>query len=129
LTYSPSELLGHGPRLHDLGDLDDVVEAEVAGVLDVLDLLLVTLRLLERLDDEHRGREHDRDLGLTVLGRELDGDAEALPVIGHLFGDVLTDLLQREAKQPDLGGQRRCRANLAARYMAEDMAPGRGCRE
>jgi hypothetical protein len=27
-----SKLLGHGPRLHDLGDLNDVVEADVAGV-------------------------------------------------------------------------------------------------
>ena len=83
LLDSPGHLLGHGPGLHDLGDLDDVVEADVAVVLDVLHLLPVPLGLLEGLDDERRGGRDDGDLGLTVLDGELDGDAEALPVLGR----------------------------------------------
>jgi hypothetical protein len=84
LLDDPGKLLGHGPRLHDLGDLDDIIEADVAGVLDVLDLLPVPLQLLERLDDEYCDGGHNRDLDLTILDRELDGDAEALPVLGCL---------------------------------------------
>jgi hypothetical protein len=121
LLDGAGELLGHGPGLHDLGDLDDVVEADVARVLDVLDLLAVSLGLLERLDDERRGGGHHRDLGLTVLHRELDGDAEALPVFGRLLGDVLTDLLGGETERSDLGGQRRRRTDLTARHADEHL--------
>jgi hypothetical protein len=37
---------------------------------------------------------------------ELDGDTDALLVLSHLLGDVLTNLLQRETEWVDLGGQR-----------------------
>jgi hypothetical protein len=86
LLDGPGQLLGHGPVPHGLGDLDDVVEADVAAVLDVLDLLPVPLGFLGRLDDERRGGGDDGDLGLPVLHGELDGDVEALPVLGGLLG-------------------------------------------
>ena len=121
LLDGAGHLLGHGPGPHGLGDLDNVVEADVATVLDVLDLLPVPLGLLERLDDERRGGGHDRDLGLPVLHGELDGDAEALPVLGGLLGDVLTDLLRGETERADLGCQRRRRADLASRHADEDL--------
>jgi hypothetical protein len=72
----------------------DLVKGNVAGVGNVLLLLAVTGGLLERLDDERRGRGDDRNRSLTVLDRELDGHAETLPVTGRL-GDVLSDLLGR----------------------------------
>lgn len=79
---------------HRAGNVDDLVELDVAAVLDVLLLLAVPDGLLQGADDERRGRRDDSNRGLTVLDRELDGDAEALPVAGRL-GDVLTDLLRR----------------------------------
>ena len=79
---------------HGAGNVDDGVEFNVARVLDVLLLLAVADGLLEGADDERRSGRDDRDGGLTVLDRELDRDAEALPVAGRL-GDVLTDLLGR----------------------------------
>jgi hypothetical protein len=39
-----------------------------------------------------------------VLHRQLDGDTQALPVLGGL-GDVITDLLGRQTKGTDLGGK------------------------
>ena len=90
-------------------------------MLDVLDLLAVPLGLLERLDDERRGGGNDGDLGLSVLDGELDGDAEALPVLGRLLGDVLSDLLGGETERADLGGQRRRRADLAAGHADEHL--------
>lgn len=79
---------------HGAGDLDDLVELNVARVLDVLLLLAVANGLLQGTDDERRRRGDDRDGGLTVLDRQLDRDAETLPVASRL-GDVLTDLLGR----------------------------------
>ena len=88
-------------------------------MLDVLHLLAVPLGLLERLDDERRGGGDDGDLGLPVLDGELHGDAEALPVLGGLLGDVLSDLLRGETERPDLGGERRRRADLTAGHADE----------
>ncbi len=119
LLDGPGHLLGHGPVPHDPGDLDDVVEADVTTVLDVLDLLPVPLGLLEGLDDERRGGGDDGHLRLTVLDGELDGDAEALPVLGRLLGDVLTDLLGGETERADLGGKGRRRAHLASGHADE----------
>ena len=50
-------------------------------------------RTLESLNDKRRCRGDDVDLGLTVLDRELDGYAEALPRRGRL-GNIFTDLLR-----------------------------------
>lgn len=71
---------------------DDLVERNVSSVLDVLLLLSVSRRLLQGLDDQTRSAGDDRDLGLTVLDGQLDGDSETLPVTGGL-GDIFTDLL------------------------------------
>jgi hypothetical protein len=121
LLDAAGHFLGHGPGPHGPGNLDDVVETDVAAVLDVLDLLAVPLGLLERLDDERRGRGNDGDLGLSVLDSELNGDAEALPVLGRLLGNVLSDLLGRKTERTDLGGQRRRRAYLAAGHTDEHL--------
>ena len=101
---------------------------------DVLLLLAVSRRLLERADDERRGRRHDRDRRLTVLDRQADRHActpsdtspitprrrtQALPV-ARRFRDVLADLLRRETERADLGRQRRRRADLAARRAQVD---------
>ena len=59
-------------------------------MLDVLLLLAVSRGLLEGLDNEGRSGGDDRDLSLTVLDGELDGDTETLPVAGGL-GDIFTD--------------------------------------
>ncbi len=61
---------------HRPGNVEDLVERDRLGVFDVLLLLAVARRLLERADDERRGRGHDRHGGLSVLDGELDGDAE-----------------------------------------------------
>ncbi|GER28707.1 auxin efflux carrier [Striga asiatica] len=117
LLHSAAQVLRHGARAHDLRDLDDVVERDVAVVLDVLRLLPVTLRLLQRLDDQRRGRRHHGDLRLAVLDRELDGHAEALPVLGRLLGD---------AERADFGGEGGRRPDFAAGDADEDVDHLRG---
>lgn len=77
---------------HLSSDLDNLVQRNVTRVLDVLLLLSVSNGLVERLDDQGRGRGDNRDLGLTVLDSQLDGNSETLPVTGSL-GDVFSDLL------------------------------------
>merc|ERR1719318_727624 len=57
----------------------------------------------EGLDDEGGGGGHHGAGGLPVLDLQLDGHFEALPVLRSL-GDVITDLLGREAEGADLGG-------------------------
>ena len=47
-----------------------------------------------------------------VLDRQLDGDAQALPVLGAL-GDVVTDLLGRQTQGTNLGGKGRRGTDLA----------------
>ena len=76
---------------------------DVAGVLDVLLLLAVARGLLERLDDERRGRGDHGDSGLTVLDGQLDRDAETLPVASR-FGDIFTDFLWRQTQRTNLWG-------------------------
>jgi hypothetical protein len=97
ISDSPTTLATPAPMLAALAratHVVDLVKGNVAGVGNVLLLLAVTGGLLERLDDERRGRGDDRNRSLTVLDRELDGHAETLPVTGRL-GDVLSDLLGR----------------------------------
>nr|GMD64528.1 60S ribosomal protein L12 [Ipomoea batatas]GMD69453.1 60S ribosomal protein L12 [Ipomoea batatas]GME01665.1 60S ribosomal protein L12 [Ipomoea batatas] len=89
-------------------------QGNVAVVFDVLRLLPVTLRLLEGLDDKGGSGGDDRDLGLTVLNRELDGDAEALPILGGFLGNVLTNLLGRETERADFRSERTRSSDLAA---------------
>ena len=74
-------------------------------MLTMLDFLPVPGGLLEGLDDQGSGRGHDRNLGLTVLDGQLDGDLQTLPVSGGL-GDVVTNLLGRQTKGTNLGGKR-----------------------
>lgn len=106
LLDGTGKALGERLEAHLAGDLDNLVEGDVATVLDVLLLLAVTRGLLERLDDERRGRGDDRDGSLTVLNGKLDSDTETLPVTSGL-GNVFTDLLGRETKRTNLGGKRR----------------------
>ena len=48
--------------------------------------------------------QEDGDDNPPVLDLELDGDLEALPLLGGL-GDVISDLLGGQAEGTDLGGQ------------------------
>ena len=104
LLHGAGELLGHAPGPHHPGGGDDVVHRDVTGVLDVLHLLPVPRGLLESLDDEGGGRGNHAARGLPVLNLELDSDLESLPFLGGL-GDVVSDLLGRQAEGTDLGGQ------------------------
>lgn len=70
------QLLGEGLVAHGAGNLDDLVNGDRLVVLDVLLLLAITRGLLEGLDDERRGSGNNRDLSLTVLDGQLDGDTE-----------------------------------------------------
>ena len=51
------------------------------------------------LEDQENGDDNP-----PVLDLELDGDLEALPLLGGL-GDVISDLLGGQAEGTDLGGQ------------------------
>lgn len=105
LLDAATELLGHGPRAHDLGDLDDVVERDVAVVFDVLGLLAVALWLFEGLDDQGSGGRDHRDFRLAILDGQLHRHAEALPVLRGLLCDVLSYLFGGETKGTDLRGE------------------------
>ena len=128
-----------GPRAVP-GGVEDVLDGDVAVVFDVLHLLAVAVRLLQRLDDQGRGRGAHGDLAtvnifysstniflslflphlrLPVLHGELDGDLEPLPVAGGLH-DVLADLLGGEAEGSDLGGEGAGGAHLAAHHAELD---------
>ena len=76
LLHRSLQLLGERLEPHRPGNLDDVVEGYALAVLDVLLLLPVARGLLQGLDDEGGGGRDNRDGGLTVLDRELDGDTE-----------------------------------------------------
>jgi hypothetical protein len=113
------ELLSQRTVAHGAGDLDDVIERDRLGVLDVLLLLAVTRGLLEGLDDQGRGGGNNRDRGLTVLDGELDSHTETLPVTSVL-GNIFTDLLGRQTKGTDLGGERRLGADLTTSHTQVD---------
>ena len=81
------------------------VKRDVTVVLDVLRLLPVTLRLPQRLNDQRGGEGHHRHLGLTVLDRQLDHQAKALPVLGSFLGYVFSNLLRGETQWTDLRSQ------------------------
>merc|ERR1711970_1467605 len=85
------QLTSHGSLLHDAGNVDDFFEWNISAVLDVLDLLAVTRRFLESTDEKSRGAGNDADGSLTVLDRQLDGDAETFPVLGGFGSDFTTD--------------------------------------
>ncbi|GER57718.1 glutamate dehydrogenase [Striga asiatica] len=97
LLDGAGQILGHRSRPHDLGDLD---YSGCGG--------------------------DDGDLGLTVLNSELDGDAEAFPILGRLLGDVLTDLLRGETERTDLGGERAGSADLSSGDPDENVDDLRG---
>ena len=61
-------------------------------LLTVLDLLLITWGLLERTDDQRRGRRQNVDFGLSVLDGQLHGNSQTLP-FGGALGDIFRDLL------------------------------------
>lgn len=82
LLHVTLEGLGEGLELHHTGNLDNLIEGYRLGVLDVLLLLAVPRGLLQSLDNQSGGRGNDGDGGLTVLDGELDGDTEALLLIG-----------------------------------------------
>jgi len=105
LKHGTLEVLGHRLEPHGAGNGDDLIKRNALEMLDVLLLLAVARRLLERLDDERRGRGNDGDGGLTVLDGQLDSDTETLPVTSGL-GDIFTDLLWRQTERTDLGGER-----------------------
>ena len=92
----PTKVFGHGSRAHNLGNLNDIVEGDIPVVLDILCLLLVTLRLLQCLDDQSHYQWHHRHLGLTILHGQLHRHAQALPVLRGLLRYVFFDLLRRE---------------------------------
>uniref|UniRef100_A0A7C8Z7W9 Uncharacterized protein n=1 Tax=Opuntia streptacantha TaxID=393608 RepID=A0A7C8Z7W9_OPUST len=113
LLDSTLKLLRHRSGPHNPGDLNDIIKRDVSSVLDVLGLLPISLRLLERLDNQRRCGGDDGDLSLTVLNSKLNGDTEALPVLGSLLGDVFTDLLRRETERTDFGGKRGGRSDFS----------------
>ena len=75
--------------------------------------MILPIITLTDLDDEGGRGGDDLDLGLPVLDGELDGDLEAFPVLRGL-GDVVADLLGREAERADLGRQGGRGRNLSA---------------
>ena len=72
------QLARHGALPHDAGNVDNLVEGNIAAVFDVLDLLAVTWGLLEGADEQRRGAGNHAYRRLTILDRQLDGDAETL---------------------------------------------------
>jgi hypothetical protein len=95
LLDCPAELLCERLVPHGACNVNDGVELNVARVLDVLLLFAVPRCLLERADDERRCGGDDGYGSLSVLDRELHGDAQTLPVASG-FGDVLSDDLGRK---------------------------------
>jgi len=132
------ELLGKRALTHLASDLNDLVERDGLGVLDVLLLLAVTRRLLEGLDDKGRGGGHNRNLSLTVLDGETDGDTETLLYclktpelaicalariefvipypVASVLGNVFTNLLGRQTKGTDLRSQSRLGSDLTTSH-------------
>lgn len=113
LLDSSRELLSKRLGSHLSGNVVDLIKRNVSVVLDVLLLLTVTRRLLKSSDDQRRCRRNHRHLGLTVLNGELDGHTDTLEVLGGL-SNVFTDLLGRQTKRTNLGGQGRRGTNLSS---------------
>ena len=68
------ELKWQNWKLKDWNNLDvlkNVIEGDIPIVFDILHLILVTLRLLQCLDDQSRCRWHHWHLGLTILHSQL----------------------------------------------------------
>jgi len=122
---SSGKVSGTGSWSHDSGAADDVIHGNVTVVLDVLDLLSVSDGLLERLDDDRRSGWDNRDLSLSVLDGQLDGDLETLPVSGGL-ADVVTDLLGGETERTDLWGERGSGTDFATNNSEVDLDDGGG---
>ena len=74
-------------------------------MLDVLGLLAVAFGFFEGFYDQSGGGGNNRDLGLAILDGEFDGDAEALPVLGGLFGDIFSDFLRGQTQWTDFRGE------------------------
>jgi hypothetical protein len=109
------ERLGHGASAHGAGNLNNVIEGDGLVVLDVLLLLAVTGGLLEGLDDQGRGGGNNRDGSLPILDGQAHCDAQPFPVSGVL-GDIFTNLLGRQTKGTDLGGQSRLGSDLTTSH-------------
>lgn len=123
---------GARPVPHLARHLDDVLQGDVARVLDVLGLLAVADGLLQGLDDQGGGRGHDLDLGLAVLDDQLDRDAQALPVLGRLLGDILTNLLTQKTYECFITrgqrSERRRREGKSTTALTRDPSPAEGLR-
>ncbi|CAH0364561.1 unnamed protein product, partial [Pelagomonas calceolata] len=117
------ELAGHRAGPHRPRDLNHLVQRDVAVVLDVLLLLAVADGLVERLDDQGRGRGDHLDRRLAVDDRQLHGHVHALPVHRRLL-DVLADLFGGEAEGADLRRERRGRADFTADGTHDDIFRG-----
>lgn len=94
------QLLGERLVAHSAGNLDDLVETDRLVVLDVLLLLAVTRRLLEGLDDERRGGRNNRDLSLTVLDGQLDGDTKTFLFMASVPNSVLPQMARILTQSP-----------------------------
>ena len=92
--------------LHLLGNVDDFIKSDISTVLNVFLLVSVSWWFFEGFDDKGRGRWHFLNLGLTILNSQFHCNPQTLPVAG-CFGNVITNLVWRQAHQPNLGGQGR----------------------
>ncbi|KAM2976471.1 hypothetical protein FF2_013536 [Malus domestica] len=52
--------------------------------------------------------------GLAILHGELNGDSQAIPVLGSPFSDIFSDLFLGETQMTDLGSERTGGADLAS---------------
>ncbi|KAM0977747.1 hypothetical protein ACFX13_014060 [Malus domestica] len=59
-------------------------------------------------------RDDPNPFGLTILHGELNGDSQAILVIGSLFSDIFSDLFWGETQMIDLGSERTGGADLAS---------------
>merc|ERR1739848_497143 len=74
---------------------------------------LVAGRLLEGADEERRGAGNNAHRCLTILNRQLDGDAESFPILGR-FGDIITNFFWRKTQGSDFGGERGSSTNFTS---------------
>lgn len=76
LLHTTLKLLRQRLESHRPGNLNDLIEGNGLAVLDILLLLSVSGWLLQRLDDERRGRWDDGNGGLSVLDGKLHCDTK-----------------------------------------------------